>query len=432
MGLFDFFKKKPAKKSAVVEEVIPPSEAAAPNPALLAQSAPPPRGRAWALPVSVDASNVRLIQSKYIAFDVETTGLDATYDRIIEIGAVLFVDGQPIDTFSSLVNPGKRVPSSATAVNHITNEMLASAPTELEVYPGLIEFLGNAINGETIMCAHNARFDFKFLCNTLSRLGYNAKFQYIDTLRLSRTHIKGLVNYKQGTLEHYFGFVNETAHRAASDAENCGKILYQVLDHAVFTPETQYDFGDSEGYKYWSKGEDARLDGKLDDALRLFDKARNAGYKHPALYESYAKVYRKQKAFENEILILEEAVQCVGAPKTKYFENRKEKALALLNAQRKKESTLQQKALEKARKAEDRRQQKEIEAAKPKKPIGRSIIQYSDDGTVIKEFESVAAASKEVGVTTKCIRDAAVGRQRHAGGYCWKYADTNITNAEND
>ena len=73
---------------------------------------------------------------------------------------------------------------------------------------------------------------FSHPCNTLSRLGFNANIEYIDTLSLSRKYLHGLENYKQSTIENYFGLTNPSSHRAASDAENCGHILYRLMDVA--------------------------------------------------------------------------------------------------------------------------------------------------------------------------------------------------------
>lgn len=92
-------------------------------------------------------------------------------------------------------------------------------------------------------------------------------------------------------------------------------------------------------------------------------------------------------------------------------------------AQKERDAAAVQKALDKEQKAELRRKKKEEEAAKPKKSGKRAVIQYSDDGTIIREFESVASAAKEVGIASKGIRDAANGVQKHAGGFCWRYAD---------
>lgn len=189
----------------------------------------PKRGRAKAEKVQVDGKILESLLDRYIAFDTETTGLNPVSDRIIEIGAVLFENGEAVDSFHSLINAGVPISSGAAEVNHITERMILSAPLEAEVYPGLIRFMGNALHGGTIVCAHNAKFDMDFLCNTLARLGYDADIRYIDTLSLSRKCIKGLENYKQNTVAEHFGIFNRSAHRASADAEVCGRILKELL-----------------------------------------------------------------------------------------------------------------------------------------------------------------------------------------------------------
>lgn len=190
--------------------------------------------------IDLDDQTIESIRKSFIAFDVETTGFNRTEDRIIEIGAVLFINGKPSKTFSSLVNPYMEIPYSATAVNHITNDMIATAPLEEEIYPEFMKFIGEATNHGIIMCAHNASFDFDFLTNTLSRLGIRADILCIDTLTIAKKYIKGLENYKQCALEKFFNLTNLSSHRASSDAENCGKILCHILDYAYKT--LKFDF----------------------------------------------------------------------------------------------------------------------------------------------------------------------------------------------
>lgn len=179
------------------------------------------------------SSIVERLKKKYIAFDIETTGLNPVEDRIVELGAVLFENGIPVKKFSSLVNPNKFISFEATRVNNISNEMIQNAPRENIIYPKLVEFLEDSLSGETVICAHNARFDIGFLSNTLERLGYSGNIKYIDTLSLSRNLIYGLENYKQSTVADYFDIINEEAHRAVTDAETCGKILYRFLDYEI-------------------------------------------------------------------------------------------------------------------------------------------------------------------------------------------------------
>lgn len=185
------------------------------------------------------SSIVEMLKKKYIAFDIETTGLNPVEDRIVELGAVLFENGIPVKKFSSLVNPNKFISFEATRVNNISNEMIQNAPRENIIYPKLVEFLEDSLSGETVICAHNARFDIGFLSNTLERLGYSGNIKYIDTLSLSRNLIYGLENYKQSTVADYFDIINEEAHRAVTDAETCGKILYCFLDYEIKEKQTE-------------------------------------------------------------------------------------------------------------------------------------------------------------------------------------------------
>lgn len=176
---------------------------------------------------------VENLKKRYIAFDIETTGLNTVEDRIVELGAVLFENGIPVKRFSSLANANKFISPEATKVNNISNQMLENAPKEDIIYPKLIEFLGDALYGTTIICAHNARFDLSFLSNTLERLGHSGNIKYIDTLSLSRKLLSGLHNYKQNTVAEYFDITNEKQHRAVTDAETCGKILYRLVDYKI-------------------------------------------------------------------------------------------------------------------------------------------------------------------------------------------------------
>lgn len=187
------------------------------------------RGSVTLQPVDLDPVTYQEIGKGFIALDTETTGLDANQCRIIEIGCVRFTNLQPTNRFGTLVDAGVPVPPEASRINHITNAMLIKAPTEEAVFKNLTRFLGDALSGGTVVCAHNASFDMGFLSETLMRLGYSGNIRYLDTLSLSRRYVGGVKNYKQTTLERHFGLRNPNAHRAESDALICGQILTKIL-----------------------------------------------------------------------------------------------------------------------------------------------------------------------------------------------------------
>ena len=80
---------------------------------------------------------------KFIALDFETTGLDFESDRIIEVAAILFVDGLPSKRYNTLVNPGIPIPKLIEQITGITNEMVADSPKEKDIIDDLFKFIGD-------------------------------------------------------------------------------------------------------------------------------------------------------------------------------------------------------------------------------------------------------------------------------------------------
>ena len=168
------------------------------------------------------------LNKKFIAFDTETTGFSPYKDRIIELGAVLFINNKETAYFNSLVKTDVKNSYYAYKVNKISEEMLESAPLEIDIYPKLVEFLEEVLNGNIILVAHNAIFDMRFLKNTLERLGYSGHIRYLDTVKAS--HIFPTIDHCQSTIAEYLGIVNKNEHRAYTDSLTCGKILNKVLE----------------------------------------------------------------------------------------------------------------------------------------------------------------------------------------------------------
>lgn len=167
-------------------------------------------------------------RNEFIALDFETTGLNYKNDRIIEVAAIKYVDGIESDKIVTLVNPLMHIHSDATAINHITDDMVADAPTERSVIPQLIEFLG-----DSLIVGHYVNFDLSFLEVAAQRYGYNVKYNYIDTLSVSKKLFKGLPNYKLGTIADSLHIDTGTLHRAEADVRVCAEIINIALNSLI-------------------------------------------------------------------------------------------------------------------------------------------------------------------------------------------------------
>lgn len=230
MGIFSFFKKQKNANGKSDSKTLPP---------IPSMRAIEP-GNTQIEYIKLTKAKCNAINKFFIAFDLETTGLSPQSDRIIEIGAIAFENGKPVEEFSTLVNPGRPIPAAATAVNGITNEMVKTAPDERAALQKLLSFFDRYSGDDLVFVGHNANFDFSFLKNALNRYGITREFRYFDTLYASRSLIKGLSNYKQDTVAAHFGLVNQQAHRAASDALVCGNILLHLAPNAKRDPKEFY------------------------------------------------------------------------------------------------------------------------------------------------------------------------------------------------
>jgi DNA polymerase III subunit epsilon len=158
-----------------------------------------------------------LIDTTFVAFDLETTGLTPVIDRIIEIGAVRFRTGETLDTFQTLVDPGIPISPGATATNCITDDMVKGQPTIDKVLPGFIDFLG-----QDIPIAHHAPFDVGFLAYDISRLNLKpADRPVLDTCTIPKSLFPHAHAYNLEYLVAFLNIQTGILHRALADAEAC-------------------------------------------------------------------------------------------------------------------------------------------------------------------------------------------------------------------
>ncbi len=162
---------------------------------------------------------------RFIAFDLETTGTVPGVDQIVEIGAVLFVNGQVESIFSTLVDPERSIPAGASAVNGITDDMLIGKPKIDSLLSAFADFCGR-----DLMIAHNAPFDTQFLVSDIKKHEAAApKGTVIDTLTISRKVFPGMPNYKLGTLVQHLKIPTTNFHRAEEDASYCGFMFLEMI-----------------------------------------------------------------------------------------------------------------------------------------------------------------------------------------------------------
>ena len=163
------------------------------------------------------------LQERYVVLDVETTGLSPWRgDRVIEIGAVALEGGSVMAEFSTLIQAPVEIPFYASQINGITHEMLIGQPTPEEVFPVFDAFIR-----DSILVAHNARFDLRFLRREYELLGTKLRRRHICTLEMSRSRFPHLRNHKLETVYRYL--INDTAsgvqtHRALDDARMVARI----------------------------------------------------------------------------------------------------------------------------------------------------------------------------------------------------------------
>jgi len=175
----------------------------------------------------------------FVVFDLETTGLNSSpvsgnMDKIIEIGANKIVDGEITESFSTFINPERKISEEITGLTGITEEMVANAPTYEEAMPDFFKFC----YGSTLVGHNIVGFDYKFVDYYWSRLGYVFDRKLIDTIQLAQSVLYGLSNYKLNTIADRFQ-ITFNHHRAVDDALATAKIFIELIKIKKSLPNLQ-------------------------------------------------------------------------------------------------------------------------------------------------------------------------------------------------
>jgi DNA polymerase-3 subunit epsilon len=150
----------------------------------------------------------------FVMLDLETTGGNAVHDRITEIAAVRVENGVETVRWSTLVNPGVRIPPFIQSLTGITDVMVEVAPTFAKVAPKLLELLDGAV-----FVAHNVRFDHGFVLNELARMDIALKVKTLCTVRLSRKLYPQHKGHGLDAIMRRHGLTTEVRHRAMGDVD---------------------------------------------------------------------------------------------------------------------------------------------------------------------------------------------------------------------
>ena len=159
----------------------------------------------------------------YVVVDVETTGGNAQWNRVTEIGAVRVRNGKIIGEWSSLINPQRRIPGNIVSLTGITDDMVADAPLFADIADEFREFLDKAV-----FVAHRAKFDYSFIKSEYERIGEELRCPRLCTVVESRRHFPGLPSYSLANLSTHFEISLESHHRALCDARATAEILIKI------------------------------------------------------------------------------------------------------------------------------------------------------------------------------------------------------------
>lgn len=121
------------------------------------------------------------LDGDYVFFDIETTGFNPLYNKIIEIGAVKISGRKMADRFGTFVNPGNPVSDRIEQLTGINNDMLMNAPCIEEALPEFLKFTDHCV-----MVAHNAYFDMGFIISEGKKLGIRTQYTVIDTVEMTK------------------------------------------------------------------------------------------------------------------------------------------------------------------------------------------------------------------------------------------------------
>ncbi len=240
----------------------------------------------------LNPTNENILSASYVIFDLETTGLYANTDEIIEFGAVKYENGQVVDTMDLFVKTKEPIGANITNLTNITNQMVQQKGLEPEeAFPKIIDFIGNSV-----MVAHNGiSFDFNFLNVKLIENGFQPLTNVmVDSMVISRSINTDFNNNTLGHIcrKYHIEYDDSVAHRANYDADVLYKaykvMMGKLADMGIYTFDQINDALQNPSLRSKTRGDDILLYVKnqagIRDLYELISIASTTNfYKRPTL-----------------------------------------------------------------------------------------------------------------------------------------------------
>ena len=174
-----------------------------------------------------DCSRRAFAETDFVVFDLETTGAKTPPCRVTEIGAYRVRNGRITAEFQTLVNPETPIPAFISQLTGISNQMVKKAPKFREVAADFLDFIG-----DSILVAHNAHFDMRFLNHEIGRIheDYRVANPHLCTVKISRRVLPHIENHRLNTVADHYSIALVNHHRAGDDARATAHIFVNLLE----------------------------------------------------------------------------------------------------------------------------------------------------------------------------------------------------------
>lgn len=248
-----------------------------------------------------------------IVLDTETTGLDYTREKIIEFAAIKLENGKIKDEFQTLINPQQHIRKSSMAIHGISEDMVQDAPTEEEVLPKILDFIG-----DHPIVAHNAIFDYSFLNEACLRVfSKELTNPRIDTQQMFKEVFPDLESHGLEALTKKFNVEFNVHHRAMADTMGLAK-AYPDLKKLYFQKydwqEKQLENIDYLFERYLRIQQSVLvMQSELQDLRSVFKMHFDIGGKPVTSQSGEMLVYQSRQSFGYDFMAIKDILEEVGA-----------------------------------------------------------------------------------------------------------------------